>query len=158
MADPSWPANRTIDTSILIDAPLSKVRSILLDFATYPTWSRFIQKVELAEPDKPVAIGSKLRISLLPPGGSAMDMAPNVVKLDDGGFGWHGHLANINGLFDGKHLFLLSEENGQTKLIQREEFGGFLYAPIMNWLGNEAKTKAGFVEFNEAVKRRAEQT
>ena len=86
-----------------------------------------------------------------------MTMTPTIVHLDDKGFGWQGHLANISGLFDGKHLFLLSEEGTQTKLIQREEFGGILFAPLMNWLGMGEKTKRGFEEFNEAVKRRAEE-
>lgn len=157
MADENHPANRVVETSILINAPVSKVRSVILDLPSYPSWSSFIQTVELMDPSQSLALGSQLKISLLPPGGSPMSMTPKVEKLDDDGFGWHGHLANINGIFDGKHLFLLSEEGGQTKLRQREEFGGFLYAPLMNWLGMGAKTKAGFEAFNEAVKKRAEQ-
>jgi hypothetical protein len=157
MATESHPANRVIETSILINAPAAKVHSVILDFPSYPSWSSFIQSVEPADPSTPVAIGSKLKISLLPPGGSAMNLTPTVEKLDDSGFAWQGHLANIKGLFDGKHLFLLSEEGGQTKLVQREEFAGLLYAPLMNWLGNEAKTRAGFEAFNEAVKKKAEQ-
>lgn len=86
-----------------------------------------------------------------------MVMTPKVVKNDAEGFGWHGHLANINGIFDGKHLFLLREEDGgATRLVQREEFGGFLFTPLMKWMGMETKTKAGFEQFNEAVKKRAE--
>jgi hypothetical protein len=141
----------------LIDAPISKVHDVLLDFPSYPSWSSFIQSVELVDPSTPVTVGSKLKVSLLPPGGSAMNMTPNVEKCDNSGFGWQGHLANIKGLFDGKHLFLLSEEGNQTKLTQREEFGGFLYAPVMNWMGMETKTRAGFEAFNESVKKRAEQ-
>lgn len=87
-----------------------------------------------------------------------MTMTPTVVHLNESGFGWQGHLANISGLFDGKHLFLLNQQDdGQTMLVQREEFGGILYAPLMTWLGMAEKTKKGFVAFNEAVKKRAEQ-
>lgn len=65
-----------------------------------------------------------------------MTMTPTVVKNDADGFGWHGHLANITGLFDGKHLFLLEDGGeGRTKLVQREEFAGFLFTPLMKWMG-----------------------
>ncbi len=86
-----------------------------------------------------------------------MTMTPTIDHLDETGFGWQGHLANISGLFDGKHLFLLSEEGKDTRLVQREEFGGLLYAPLMNWLGMGDKTRKGFEAFNEAVKKRAEE-
>jgi hypothetical protein len=65
-----------------------------------------------------------------------MTMTPTVVKNDADGFGWHGHLANISGLFDGKHLFLLEDGGeGRTRLVQREEFAGFLFTPLMKWMG-----------------------
>lgn len=87
-----------------------------------------------------------------------MRMKPTIVHLNETGFGWQSHLAGISGLFDGKHLFLLSEEEGGTKLEQKEEFGGILYAPVMNWMGVGEKTKKGFEEFNAAIKKKAEET
>jgi hypothetical protein len=162
MATESHAASRTIESSITINAPMAQVRAILLDFAQYPSWSKFIQSIEVVgtPPDTPLAIGQKLKVSLLLPGGNRdMVLTPTLVHLDDSGFGWQGHLANVNGLFDGKHLFLLSEEGGgsQTKLTHREEFGGLLYTPLMSWLGMGAKTRAGFEAFNEALKTRAAQ-
>jgi hypothetical protein len=156
MADPAWSKDRVIETSILINAPPSTVLQTIKDFPSYPTWSSFITSIESASTGP--SVGSTLKVNLSPPGGSGMTMTPTVVLNDSTGFGWHGHLANINGIFDGKHLFLVSEEGaGKTRLVQREEFAGFLYAPLMNWLGMGAKTKAGFELYNEAVKRRAEE-
>ena len=159
MADSSWPTYRVIETSILINAPASKIHSILLDFPTYPSWSSFITSIANTSSAPITEPGTSLSVNLQPPGGSAMTMTPNVVKNDAEGFGWQGHLANISGLFDGKHLFLLAEEGaGLTRLVQREEFGGWLFTPLMKWMGMEAKTRAGFEQFNEALKKRAEST
>ena len=54
-------------------------------------------------------------------------------------------------------MFLLEPaEEGQTKLVHREEFSGVLYTPIMSWMGAGEKTRRGFDRFNEEVKARAE--
>ena len=86
----------------------------------------------------------------------------NCDDVSDKGFGWQGHLAGVSGIFDGKHLFLLSEQEMEgktgTKLVNREEFGGLLYTPLMRWLGMGEKTKKGFVAFNEPLKKKAEET
>lgn len=171
MSNPAHPESRVIETSISISAPLSIVRSVLLDFESYPTWAEFITSIKPSSSSTAPSVGDSLSVVLTPPGGSAMTMTPTIVHLEEDGFGWQGHLANIRGLFDGNHLFLLSEEEEQvetegegggrgrgrgTKMIQREEFGGVLYAPLMNWLGMGDKTRKGFELFNQAVKKRAE--
>lgn len=158
MSTPSHPESRVIETTILIAAPLSTVRSILLNFNAYPSWSSFIVSIHCTSSSSALQIGDALSVTLNPPSGSAMTLTPHVVHLDEAGFGWQGHLANVTGLFDGKHLFLLEEEGeGGTTLTHREEFGGVLYTPLMSWLGMGVKTRAGFEAFNEAVKRRAEE-
>ncbi|KAJ9479927.1 hypothetical protein PHBOTO_003678 [Pseudozyma hubeiensis] len=161
MSNPTHPSARVIETSIHISAPLATVRSVLLDFTSYPSWSSFITSIVPVASKNNVSIDDSIRVTLNPPGGSPMNMTPKVVHLDDTGFGWQGHLANISGLFDGKHLFLLSEEDVDgkkgTKLVQREEFGGVLYTPLMSWLGMGDKTRKGFEEFDASVKKRAEQ-
>ncbi|CBQ73814.1 conserved hypothetical protein [Sporisorium reilianum SRZ2] len=157
MSNASHPESRVIETTILINAPLPTVHSVLLDFDSYPSWSSFITSIKRTSTTA-LSTGDALSVTLNPPGGSAMSMTPTVVHLDDHGFGWQGHLANVSGLFDGKHLFLLqSEGEAVTRLTHREEFGGVLYTPLMSWLGMGAKTKRGFEGFNEALKRRAEE-
>ena len=100
--------------------------------------------------DKALRIGQKLNVTL----SSGYNFTPTVVHVEEHGFGWEGALSV---LFQGKHLFLLSEEGqGRTKLLQREEFGGWLFGPIMSYMGGMEKTTAAFVSFNEALKKRAE--
>jgi hypothetical protein len=87
-----------------------------------------------------------------------MYMTPTIVHLDSNGYGWLGQLG-FAGLFNGKHLFLLSPEGSgrqHTRLVQREEFSGILFTPLMRWMGMDKKTIRGFEAFNEAVKARAE--
>lgn len=162
MSNPSHPESRTIETSVLISAPLSTVHAVLLDFASYPSWSSFITFIQPVEKKEAIEIGDKLNVTIHPPSGSAMALIPTIVHKDEKGFGWQGHLANISGLFDGKHLFLLEEQETEegkkeTRLVHREEFGGVLYTPLMSWLGLGAKTRNGFEAFNIALKTKAEQ-
>jgi hypothetical protein len=87
-----------------------------------------------------------------------MYMKPAIVHLDSNSYGWLGQLG-LAGLFDGKHLFLLSPEGsvGQhTRLVQREEFAGILFTPLMRCMGMDKKTIRGFEASNEAVTARAE--
>ncbi|KIW05730.1 uncharacterized protein PV09_03587 [Verruconis gallopava] len=159
MATESHPANRTIDTSILINAPIAKVRSILFDFKSYPSWSKFIQKIEpLSDAaDAPLAVGQQLAVTMGEPGGKPTTMTMTVSLAEENGFAWEGKLGAFM-IFGGKHMFLLSDEgNGQTKLRHREEFFGVLYAPLFVWSGLEAKSKVNYQTFNESVKAKAEQ-
>jgi len=56
-------------------------------------------------------------------------------------------------------MFLLSAEGeNQTRLHQREEFGGWLFSPVIYLMGGMVQTKSGFENFNEALKKRAEST
>jgi hypothetical protein len=75
----SHPANRTIDEEIIINAPITKVRNILFDFASYPSWARFVQKIEQqnVEPGTPLAVGQKLSVSMGEAGA-----APTVMTMD----------------------------------------------------------------------------
>jgi hypothetical protein len=154
----SHPASRTIDESILINAPISKVRSILFDFPSYPSWSKFVLKIEQqgVEPGTPLAVGQKLAVTMGDDLAKATTMTMELAYLEENGFGWTGKLAS-NYLFGGFHHFLLTDEgNGQTRLRHREEFYGVLYAPLFVWSGLEAKSKVNYAAFNEGVKARAE--
>ena len=159
MATESHPANRTINEEIIINAPISRVRTILFDFASYPSWSKFVQKIEQQDvsPGTPLAIGQKLSVTMGEEGTAGTTMTMDVAHVDENGFGWTGKLAS-NYIFGGFHMFLLSDAgNGQTKLRHREEFSGVLYAPLFVWSGMEAKSKVNYAKFNESVKARAEQ-
>lgn len=159
MATESHPANRTINEEIIINAPISKVRNILFDFASYPSWSKFVQKIEQQDvsPGTPLAVGQKLSVTMGADDAKPMTMTMNVAHVDENGFGWTGVLGSTY-IFGGFHMFLLSDAgNGQTKLRHREEFTGILYAPLFVWSGIEAKSKVNYATFNESVKAKAEQ-
>jgi len=141
---------KELRTSIEIEAAPSAVWSILVDFPRYPEWNPFVREIE-GEP----RIGAELRARLEPPGGRAMTFTPRVLRADPGReFRWLGHLGVPN-LFDGEHIFELSDAGeGRTRFVHREEFRGLL-VPLF-WGGLEASTRRGFEAMNEALKARAE--
>ena len=61
----------------------------------------------------------------------------------------------FKGVFDGEHIFELSENNRITKLIHREKFYGLLVPLFWNKLNTNARR--GFGMMNEALKKRSEQ-
>lgn len=155
-----------LHTEITIQAPVERIWSILMDFESYPEWNPFISRITgRAEP------GERLEVRLTPPDGMAMSMKPEVVSVEDAPFvskasnrpevmeasrefSWLGHLG-VNGVFDGRHIFLLFEEaQSTTRFVQREEFSGLLAAPIL--LLVRKSTLRGFEAMNQALKQRAE--
>ena len=159
MATESHPKNRTIETSIFINAPLSEVRSTLFDFKSYPSWARYIHKIEPqgTAATSTLAIGQKLVVMMDGASTKPIITTLPVVHVDKNGFAWEGKLVS-NLMFAGKHMFLLSDEgNGKTKLRHREEFSGILYLPLFVWSGWEAKSRVSFRAFNESIKAKVEQ-
>jgi hypothetical protein len=141
----------SLTTSILIKAAPEKVWEVLTDFESYPSWNPFIRSLT-----GDVATGKKIRVTLHPPGGSAMTFKPKVLAFDPSHeFCWLGHLW-IKGLFDGEHRFVLQDNgDGTTLFLHSEHFGGILLPLFQKML--ETKTKAGFEQMNEALKKRVEE-
>lgn len=159
MATESHPANRTIETSIIINAPIAKVRSLLLDFPSYPSWATWVHTIEPKDvpAGTPLAAGQALTITFHPTEGKPMTIQAEVDFANDNGFAWKGQLLS-DWVFGGCHMFLLSEEaNGQTKLRHREEFFGALSTPLIAWAGMGPKMQKNYEEFNVSVKAKAEQ-
>jgi hypothetical protein len=147
-------SSNSIESSILINAHISKVRSILTDFASYPTWSAYVKAIEPV--DNPLApVGTKLKISVLM-GGRASTMNETVIQNDEGGFAWGGQIVTP-AVFAAKHLILLTDEGAQTKLVQRDEFKGVMIAP-MKWLGFGKQIEVGQEEFAAALRKKAEES
>jgi hypothetical protein len=137
----------TTETDISASAPT--VWNILTDFAAYPEWNPFIKSIagDLAE-------GSRLTVRLEPPGGRGISMTPKLVSvIPQEELKWLGHLL-IPGIFDGEHRFSIrSAGNGSIRFTQEESFTGMMVPLTRSIL---AKTRKGFVQMNEALKRRAE--
>lgn len=140
---------RSIDTSVLIDAPTDAVWRIVADFERYPDWNPFIVAIEGEQ-----RVGARLRTTLVLPGSKPRSFRPTVIAFEPvRKLAWLGHLG-IKGLFDGEHTFELVPHEGGTEFRHSERFGGVL-PPLMSKL--LASTRDGFEAMNAALKNRAEE-
>ena len=140
---------RELSTSIEIYAPACHVWKILTDFEKYQEWNPFIRSIT-GEPKE----GSRLKVFIQPPGSGGMTFRPIVLKAEQNReLRWLAHLF-VPGLFDGEHRFVI-EPIGENRVvfIQAERFKGLL-VPVF-WKFLESRTREGFNEMNEALKRLA---
>lgn len=142
---------KNIKTEIEINAPTSRVWSILTDFEQYPSWNPFIKSFE-GQP----AVGKHFKVTIQQPGSKPMTFNPKCLKFEtDKEFSWLGHLF-IKGLFDGEHIFELNDMGeGKTHFVQREIFKGIL-VPLL-WKQLNTKSRRGFEMMNESLKKKAEE-
>lgn len=100
--------------------------------------------------------GSRLSLTVRPPGGRAMRFAPTVLAADEAReLRWLGRVG-LPRIFDGEHRFVLEPlAEGRVRLVHTECFRGIL-VPLL-WSSVEARTRAGFEQMNRALKARAEQ-
>ena len=140
---------KNIQTEILINTDITKVWDILMNFDNYPKWNPFITSIS-GEPK----LGSRLTVSIKPPGGKGMTFKPNILTLEaNKEFRWKGKLG-INGIFDGEHYFILeSVDKDITKFIHGEKFSGLLVPLVGKMLD---KTQKGFLLMNESIKNECE--
>jgi hypothetical protein len=139
----------TLQTQIDIDAPKEKVWDILTDFRAYPEWNPFIKSIS-GEP----RTGAKLVLHIQPPGAKGMTFHPKVLSAIPGQeLKWLGHFL-VPGIFDGEHHLLIhGKGDGRIVFVQEEAFKGVL----VPFTGKMLKgTRQGFVQMNEALKKRAE--
>jgi hypothetical protein len=141
---------KEIRTEIVINAPADKVWKALTDFDSYPSWNPFVKYVK-----GNVAVKSKIETKIEPPGKNPMTFKPTVLKFDQNKeLRWLGHLI-IPGLFDGEHIFELTDNgNGTITFVQREQFRGVLIPLFRKML--DVNTKQGFEQMNMALKERVE--
>lgn len=141
---------KEIQTSILIQAPSSRVWQVLTDFEAMPAWNPFIKKITGDRHE-----GGRLIVTLQPPGGSGMTFKPRILAFTPGReFRWKGQLI-LPGIFDGEHYFIIEETNaGACRFIHGERFTGILVGLLGSMLKN---TEKGFQMMNEALKARCEQ-
>lgn len=140
---------KRIETEIQIAASPETVWKILTDLEQYPEWNPFIRNAQgrLKE-------GQKLAVRIAPPGSKEMTFKPTVTTvIEYAEFSWLGYFI-FPGIFDGRHIFGITENEGGCLLVQKEEFSGLL-VPLL-WNSMEKNTREGFVLMNEALKQRAE--
>jgi len=141
---------REITTQIEIDAPAEVVWEILVDFERHPEWNPFIEEIS-GEAEQ----GSRLALTVRPPGGSAMSFGPTVLAADEAReLRWLGRVG-LPHIFDGEHRFVLEPLGAErVRLVHSECFRGIL-VPLL-WRRFAARTREGFEQMNRALKQRAE--
>lgn len=140
-----------LHTEIEIAAPPERVWTVLTDFQRYPDWNPFIRSVA-GEPRQ----GGRLTIDLRLPDGKPMKFRPTIVRLrENRELRWLGRLL-MPRIFDGEHSFVLDvTPRGSVIFTQGELFRGLLVKLSPKSLFD--KTRRGFEEMNEALKKRVEQ-
>jgi len=82
---------KNIQTEILINTDITKVWDVLMNFDNYPKWNPFITSIS-GEPK----LGSRLTVSIKPPGGKGMTFKPRVLAFETNKeLRWLGHLLFI---------------------------------------------------------------
>lgn len=141
-----------LTTAIDIDGPPAQVWSVLTDFDHYPEWNPFMRIAGRAN------VGATLTVHMHPPGGRESVFTPDVIVSEtDRELRWLGHLITP-GVFDGEHRFRLEPLDGgeRTRFNHSEKFSGVLAGVILWFI--KKQTRAGFVEMNEALKSRVEES
>ena len=134
-----------ISTSININASKETIWSVLTDFNAYPKWNPFIKSITGA----PV-LNEKFSATI-----GSMKFRPTLKVFNlNREFTWLGRLL-LPGIFDGRHSFLLEEnEDGSTTFIHLERFSGLLVPFMKKKLDTEVAD--GFEAMNRRLKERAE--
>lgn len=136
----------SFETGIFIDAPPEQVWALLSDPVAHAAWNPMVQAVE-----GQFIPGTHIRLSMRTPSGGSMTFHPRVLAAAPGQeLRWLGRLP-LPRLFDGEHYFLLSPENGGTRLIQGERFRG-----VALWVMDVQQFRPAFEAANAALKAHAE--
>jgi hypothetical protein len=140
-----------ISSDVTIDAPPEKVWAVLTDFAAYPSWNPFIEKLQCSTP---LAVGGHLTATIHAPGKKAMTFTPEILAAEpDRELRWLGTVVHRS-IFAGEHRHLLEPAgDGRTHYVQSEHFSGIL-VPFLK--GTVRAAALGFAEMNAALKARVE--
>lgn len=137
---------KSFSTSILIDAPASKIWSILTDLARWPTWNRTVDKVEGS-----VALGNKVTVYAKASPGRAFPVKVSELTPPSR-MVWRGGMPL--GLFTGTRTYGLTQEPGdKVRFAMTEEFVG-LMAPLIT--RSIPDLQPVFDEFAKCLKSEAE--
>lgn len=138
----------TVETAMLIAAPIGRVWTILTDFARYGTWNRYITGVA-----GDAAVGSVIEVTSAEGTGTTTKsiaiegFAPHVMH-------WVGG-ADSFAAFRGDHFFELQPvAANETLLLHREYFTGHFAKSIVGEFGE--LICENFDLFNQCLKEKAE--
>ena len=142
----------TIEHEQEIAASPEQVWRVLTDFAAYPEWNPYVLQLT-----GDLALGATLSLTITQRNWDGpLTLSPELVRLDPPrSFGWHGSVG-IPGIHETDHYFVLEPlADGRTRLIQTEEFRGWL----PGWMDSEdhrAPTREAFAAMYAALAARVE--
>jgi hypothetical protein len=142
---------KVLNNELEINASAERVWQLLTDFAQFPQWNPFIQRVS----GEPTA-GAQLKVTIQPSGTQATTIRPTVLKAEPNHeLRWIGHWL-MPGLFDDEHIFTIEPlAADRVRFTQREIYTGLFAAFQVH--SRNADTRRGFREMGQALKTRAEQ-
>ena len=142
---------KELNNEVEINASAERVWQLLTDFAKFPQWNPFIQRVS-GEP----TTGAQLQVTIQPSGTHGTTIRPTVLKVEPNReLRWVGHWL-IPGLLDDEHIFTIEPlETGRVRFTQREIFTGIFSSFAAHRRNTD--TRRGFREMGQALKLRAEQ-
>lgn len=120
--------SKTLETSVVINAPAGKVWSVVGALEHYAGWNRATLFNRAAIPGQFRLMRVRLGILWLP--------VPVLIRQCDAqqGLRWTG---GIPGLITGSHYFRVeSQGKNQARLVQGEDFAGLLVPVLLPWLGS----------------------
>ena len=143
---------REIKTEIEIDAPPTKVWSILTDFENWTEWNPIINQ---ASGD--ASLGSKLSITMRGKDGKDGPKYMPIVTTHEepNSFRWRGKMM-AEFLFTNDKVFELEETDSGTRLIHKELFRGMLL-PLF-WSTLNQGVPSMLESMNDALKKTAEKS
>ena len=143
---------RFIKSETIIKAPPERVWAEMTDFASFPDWNPFVRKAQgRLEP------GEQLKIQLRLDHGLPMTFRPRVTVVEPGReLRWLATLGRP-GVFDVDRAFQIEPRDRGVLFVMSEECTGWL-TPVMFATNLEAQLYRGYDAFNEALRRRVEQT
>jgi hypothetical protein len=144
--------SRLIKTETLINAPAERVWAEMTDFSSFPSWNPFVREATgRLEP------GEKLKIRLRLDHGMKMTFRPQVTVVDPNReLRWLATLGRP-GVFDVDRAFQIEPRDEGVLFVMSEECTGWL-TPVMFATNLEAQLYRGYDAFNEALRRRVEET
>lgn len=139
---------RSIENTVIIEAPIEAVWLELTKTEGYDEWNPFITHLE-----GDFLVGNRLTTTIRA-GKRQMTFRPTVVSMEPNRtVQWRGRMF-APGIFDGRHEFHLEPlSSGRTRFTQCETFSGILVGALRGVLTD---TEAGFVAMNEALRARVE--
>jgi hypothetical protein len=141
-------AKTELRSEVEIEAPLARVYAVLTDFARYHEWNPYLPVVR-----GELTVGGKLAIELSLPEGKTYELSPEVTHVTENQeLRWRSFWL-LPALLEAEHFFQLRQHAGKTRVMQGQDFSGFL----LRFAGNSLTLAArGAVYMNQALKKRAE--